>query len=242
MRGGDGEDGSGVVSREARGDDVISISHDLRNPMTMIALDLDLLEEHLPHHPELRRALSRLESNVAFVQRLIDDLLDLSQFDAERVSLDLEPTDLTLLADGVLERAVAPSERPRVTLVASPSVVVMADAARIERVLANLLVNALKYTAAHSAIHIVVEAHPSYARVSVSDEGPGISPEHATMVFQKFKRAPTSHGRDGYGLGLYVSRKIIEAHGGRIGLDSRPGDGSQFFFELPRMLPSMTAW
>ncbi|MDX2088391.1 MAG: HAMP domain-containing sensor histidine kinase [Kofleriaceae bacterium] len=172
----------------------------------------------------------------------MDDPLDLSQFDAERVALDLEPIDLMLLADGVVERAIASSQRPRVTLIASPSVVVMADAARIERVLANLLVNALNYTMAHSSIYIVVEAYPDRARVSVSDEGPGISPEDASFVFQKFRRAPTSQGRDGYGLGLDVSRKIIEAHGGRIGLDSRPGDGSQFYFELPRIQPNMTAW
>jgi signal transduction histidine kinase len=116
----------------------------------------------------------------------------------------------------------------------SDSITVVVDDMRIQRVVANLVQNALKYSPASSGIVVRLERDEACARVSVIDAGPGISPAEATYVFDKYKRAKSARAQEGTGLGLYVSRKIVEAHGGRIGVDSVRGAGSRFYFELPR--------
>jgi CheY-like chemotaxis protein len=107
------------------------------------------------------------------------------------------------------------------------------DPNRIERVLVNLVQNALKYSPHDSPIVVRVGARGRTAVVSVVDRGPGLTAEEVSYVFDKYRRTPTAEQRDGLGLGLYISRKIVEAHRGRIGVDPGPGPGSTFHFDLP---------
>ncbi len=231
------------MGSELDDDDVATISHDLKNPLSIITLDVGVLQERLAGSAsgELRRALARIEQNVAFINRLIHDLLDLSALGAAHFSMTMEPTDLGRLVASVVGRATTPAERERIYLDVPGPIIVMADAARVERVIENLLLNALKYAPSPTPIGVRVDLGDDHACVSVIDEGPGIAPPDQRLVFEKFRRGRASRRREGTGLGLYVCRKIVEAHGGRIGVDSELGKGSRFFFELP-LLRGVPTW
>ena len=224
------------VTYRLRDDDVATLSHDLKSPLAMIALDLCMLQERLPVQAalELRRTLDRIGQNVAFIDRLVHDLLDLSLIDAARLTVITEPTELTALVAEVVDRATPERDRRRVSIEAAGPAVVMGDGPRLERVIANLLGNALKYAPTRSEIVVRIEVG-DVARVSVIDQGPGLAVGEASTVFQKYRRATTARGREGAGLGLFVSHQIVEAHGGRIGVASEVGKGSCFYFELPLM-------
>jgi signal transduction histidine kinase len=143
-----------------------------------------------------------------------------------------EPTDLQRLLAAVVDRVVPSRDRARVCIEAHASALVLVDVPRIERVVANLLQNALKY-AAGTPVVVRLETRESRARVSIIDSGPGLHDDDIASLFAKHRRGRQAGKRDGSGLGLYVSRKIVEAHGGRIAADSPEGRGAHFFFELP---------
>lgn len=229
------------VSREAAraiertrppADDLATIAHDLRSPLSIIALETRMLAHRFAIEASAadRRGFDRIEQNVAYMARLVDDLLDLSSSDAGRLQLSLARVELGGLLHDVITRAVPSRERPRITLEAPVPVPAIADAARIERVVSNLLSNALAHTPEGSPITVLLETRGTRALVSVVDSGPGLTAEDARTVFQRFRRGP----RGGHGLGLYICRRIVEAHGGRIGVASAPARGARFFFDLPR--------
>jgi signal transduction histidine kinase len=212
--------------------EVVQLVHDLKNPLATIALEMCILEGKLDR-TDLKGAVTRVTQNVAYLDRMVQDLLDADAMDVDRFALHRRPVDMQQLIERVIERATATRDRARVHLDARSSVVLMIDDLRIERVIANLLGNALKYSPSTTDVIVRLETHHDIARVSVIDAGPGIAPEEAAQLFGKYRRATTSHGHEGSGLGLYVSKRIVEAHGGRIGVDSLHGVGSCFFFELP---------
>lgn len=217
-----------------RGEDVVAISHDLRAPLSVIALEVSMLEETLPaERHDARCALARIARNLRYVDNLIHDLLDLSAIDASRFAIQTEPTELCGLVAEVVDRMVSTREHDRVKVEIHGTLVVDADARRIERVVTNLVQNALKYSPRTAPISVLVERDRDRACVSVVDAGPGMPPDEAARAFDKFRRCRTTSQHAGYGLGLYVSRKIIEAHGGTIGVDSVLGLGSRFHFRLP---------
>jgi signal transduction histidine kinase len=217
-------------------EDVVSISHDLRGPLSVIGLEVTLLEHALPAQwTEARHSLRRITRNLAYLDHLLRDLLDLAAIDAARFTIELEPTELAGLVSQVVDRTVATRDRDRVTVQARSPIFVLADDRRIERVVANLVLNALKYAPRSSPIVVAVERADDSARVTVIDEGPGIAAEDVPQLFERFRRAPATRRTDGMGLGLYVSRKIVHAHGGCIGVNSVLGSGSQFYFVLPLM-------
>jgi signal transduction histidine kinase len=123
-------------------------------------------------------------------------------------------------------------ERVEVSIPAVGPVTVRADPRRLERVLVNLLSNALKY-AAGSRVRIEVVAEGEWVDVCVADDGPGIHPDDLPRLFRRFERGRGTEGKDGLGLGLYGARRIVEAHGGRIEVESAPGAGSRFRVRLP---------
>ena len=210
------------------------IAHDLKTPLSIILLESQLLGERLPldQMPAIAHGLERIAQNAAYIDRLVADLLDLASVEAGQLQLQLriERVDLCVLLEEILERAVSSVDRGRVHLEILSRCVVRADRNRLERVVANFISNALKYSA--SPITITLESDGGRARVTVIDLGRGLTPEQAKTVFDRYRRAGNTRGRDGYGLGLYISRKIIDAHGGKIGVESSPGVGSQFYFEL----------
>jgi signal transduction histidine kinase/CheY-like chemotaxis protein len=211
-------------------DDVAEIVHDLKAPLSTIALEAHLLAERLGAVRVPASQLERIERNVTYMDHLVHDLLDLCSLDADQFVIERRPVELCSLIEAVLDRMVPSSERHRVTLEAN-RIVMACDDRRIERVVANLVDNALKYTPRHSGVVVRLSQTSTSVCIAVIDAGPGIPPGETAHVFEKYRRG--NSGRSGTGLGLYVSRKIIEAHGGRIGVESVRGVGSRFYIELP---------
>lgn len=216
-------------------EDVAQIVHDLKNPLQLIALESVLLDDKIARSDRLgsRRSLQRIQANVSYLDRLVLDLLDVCSLSAGHLALQRDVTDLRDLIERCVERMVPVQDRERVFIDAAHSIQLVIDATRIERVIANLLDNALKYTPISSGIVVRLAGFGGGACVSVIDAGPGIDSSELATVFDRYRRGTSSHGRAGTGLGLYVSKKIIEAHGGQIGVESIRGAGARFFFELP---------
>lgn len=215
-----------------RNSEVMQIVHDLRGPLATIALEMCLLEDKLAQR-DLKSTVARVTQNIAFLDRMVQDLLDAGAVDVESFVMHRRPAELRSLVMRVIDRATATCNRGRVFLEAPTEIELNIDEVRIERVIANLLHNALKYAPITSEVLIRVELHHAFARVSVIDAGPGIRPQDTSIIFDKYRRGENGYRHDGNGLGLYVSKRIVEAHGGRIGVTSVYGVGACFFFELP---------
>ncbi|HEY5928206.1 MAG TPA: ATP-binding protein [Kofleriaceae bacterium] len=215
-----------------RNSEVVQIVHDLKNPLATIALEMCLLEDKLMQS-ELRNVVNRVSQNVAFLDRMVHDLLDASSMEADCFHVHRSRTSLRELIEEVIERSIATRDRARVSFQSAAELTLPLDALRIERVVANLLHNALKYSPATTQVVLRLEKRQMAARVSVTDAGPGISDYEATQIFDKYTRASSAKSLEGNGLGLYVSKRIVEAHGGTIGVHSVKGVGSVFYFDLP---------
>jgi two-component system, NtrC family, sensor histidine kinase KinB len=211
------------------------ISHDLKNPLSVISLQARLLARKLAERKlsDERRAVEVIAQSAAFIDRMVRELLEMSYLESERLELHPVATELAGFLKEVLERTVSTSDRRRVRLEIRAAATAWIDVTRIERVVVNFVQNAFKYTAPDSPILVRLEARGDMAVVSVIDEGAGLTAEESSFVFDKYRRAHNAGTRDGLGLGLYISRKLVEAHGGRIGVDSNPGKGSTFFFQVP---------
>jgi signal transduction histidine kinase len=210
------------------------VVHDLKNPLHTIALETTLLDDKLATgDAEVRAALARISRNVFYVDRMVQDLLDCCSIACRPLELGRTPTELRGLLAQVVDRVVSTRDSGRVWIEASLPLTVSVDALRIERVVANLLQNALKYAPRPSLIGIRLEVRNGCARVSVIDDGPGLTLAETQCIFERYRRTPSSAAHEGSGLGLFISKRIVEAHGGRIGVDSVEGAGSCFYFELP---------
>jgi PAS domain S-box-containing protein len=217
-----------------RDEDVASIGHDLRSPLSVISLEVAMLDHKIiTPTSDTAAALRRIGRNIDHLDHLVSDLLDLSAIDTARFQIERSPVELGELVLGVVDRAVATPHRPRVSVLISHTATVIGDERRIERVLTNFIQNAIRYTPHDSPIIVELRIDDGYAHVGVEDHGPGLPPDEARCAFEKFRRGSNARGRTGFGLGLFVSRKIIDAHGGRIGVESTFGKGSCFYFELP---------
>lgn len=216
-------------------ENLTSIAHDLRNPLTIIELEAQQLRQMLSPLglSAAQRSLARISQNVTFMAGLVEDMLDLARAEAGRLRINVEPVDLAQLLTRVIERAVSTHERERVILELREPAIARIDAARVERVVENLVRNALSHAPPPSPIVVRLEARPNRAQVSVIDSGPGLSDEEVQSVFLRYWQGPVAGSHQGHGLGLHVSRKIVEAHGGRLDVETVLGTGSRFFFELP---------
>jgi signal transduction histidine kinase len=239
-------DSLAVEAREAQrraatveDEDVTSLAHDLKNPLTIIMLESTQIEQRLGLKitPAVQRGLERISQNAAYIDRLISDMLDMASADAGKLELRLERIDLSRLLRDAVGRAVPTQDRHRVRLEIRDVLFVKGDEMRLERVVTNLVHNALKYGGDFGTVTVRLDARGAYACVSVIDAGPGLSAEESRVVFERYRRGKRTTTQQGYGLGLYTSRRIIEAHKGRIGIASQPGRGSRFFFELPAVAP-----
>ena len=227
-------------------DDFLSIvSHELRTPLTSIQGYSQLLEGRLRSERDGESKemahLRVIRSQVGRMRRLVDDLLDVSRID-RRGGVSIETTDFDL-ADEVREAVarVQREHRDRTIEVRVPDALgVHADRDRLDQVLSNLLENAVKYSPDGGPITVVAERRGGEVEVRVADVGLGISAEHRENVFERFYQADGDAGRrrfGGLGLGLYISRAIIDAHGGRIwaAANEEAGRGSVFGFRIPRV-------
>jgi PAS domain S-box-containing protein len=223
-------------------DEFLSIaSHELRTPLTPLRLQIhDLLDrarsaQLLGQSPE--RVTARLESasrQVDRVARLVSNLLDVSRIAGGRVTLEREDTDLVAVVRDVLERAEPEVQRAHyhVRFNASGSIVGRWDRLRIDQIVTNLLSNALKYGGGEP-IEVAVWREGDKALMRVRDHGIGIAPAELDRIFGRFERAVSARAYGGLGLGLYIVRRFVEAHGGTVRVHSRESEGSSFIVELP---------
>jgi len=211
---------------------IAALAHDLRNPLANIRLDVALLAELLVDEaaPLVQRSMRRLARNAAFMDRMLNELLDLDKLEAGRLELRRMPVDLAHILANAVDRVAPTFDRDRLVLESTDGVVVLVDSVRIERVIENLIRNALRY-APSETVSVRLEIRGPRAWISVSDCGVGLTVEQARRVFDRHWRGDGAPS--GSGLGLHISRKIVEAHGGRMGVESVPGRGSSFFFDLP---------
>ena len=178
-----------------------------------------------------------MERSIGRMELLVNDLLDISRIEGGKLAMRVTESDLAALCRAVAEEQMAASERHiEVDLPAEPLLVPM-DAERIAQVVANLVSNALKYSIHGCPVTLRARREGDFALVAVRDEGAGIPPEAQELLFERFYRVPgvqvqTGSGV-GMGLGLYISREIVERHGGRIWVESAVGEGTTFFFTLP---------
>lgn len=220
---------------------VADAGHELRTPLTSIRGYAELFRRGAAERPEdLALAMRRIEQESTRMKGLVEDLLLLAKLD-ERKSLTLRPIDLALIAaDAVSDAHAVDPDRP-VALHCPPRLEVLADEARIRQVLANLISNAIAHTPPSSPITVAVRRVEGRdgglpgAVIEVADQGPGLTPEHAARVFERFYRADPSRSRSmgGSGLGLSIVAAIAEAHGGRAEVTSTPGKGAIFSVTIP---------
>jgi signal transduction histidine kinase len=217
-------------------DELAQIVHDLKNPLASIAIEAELLDSRIARgdRRETAKSIDRITQNVMFLDRMIYDLMDACTLANGEFNLRRTRFDLRQLVGAVVDRSVPWIDRHRVFVDANEPIMVIGDQLRIERVIGNLLDNALKYSPSSSAIVVsLLHDLQRMARVTVTDGGAGMSPAEIAFIFEPYRRASTSAGRPGNGLGLFVSTRIVEAHGGRIEVESTQGSGSSFSFLLP---------
>jgi len=222
-------------------DEFVSIaSHELYTPMTSLGLMLQVLARRVAQpgsseHAELRGTVQRILRQEERLVRLVHDLLDVSRIEAGRLVLEPSSMDLLELVNEVVARFEADIARSGSTAsVRSDGPVVGCwDRSRLDQVVTNLLSNAIKFGDG-KPIDLAVERLGETARLRVRDHGIGIAPERQAHLFERFERAVSAQHYGGLGLGLYVSRRIVEAHGGTIRVESRAGEGATFVVDLPR--------
>jgi two-component system sensor histidine kinase KdpD len=217
-----------------------SVTHELRTPLTSIKASITALlsQPSLDEHSR-KELLTVIDEESDQLNHLIEQAVEMAQLDANKVQLELKPLSVaSLVEDAVAQtRAVNPSREIRVSLSQSlPRVI--ADAAWIEKVLLNLLANAIKYSPPNQPIFVSADPQGEMLAISVADRGAGIDPLEQGMIFDKFYRGQGQRQRvSGTGMGLAIARAIVTAHGGSIGVTSQLGHGSVFTFTLPIARP-----
>lgn len=222
---------------------VSGVSHELKTPVALIkGYAGTLLREDASWDPvEIREGLEVIEDEADRLTGLIENLLEASRLQAQKMQLDLGGVDLAALATRVVKRFQMQGTVHDFRLAfPEPFPVIEADEARLRRVMDNLLGNAVKYAPQGGLIEVGGQASERQVTVFVRDEGAGISPDEQEQIFERFYRVNDALGQrtQGAGLGLFLARAIVEAHGGTIGVESRPGKGATFHFTLPRNAPS----
>jgi len=220
----------------ARDEILAVVAHDLRNPLNTVMMAAGLmLESSSPDRPQERRQVEIVRRAADRMNRMIQDLLDVRRMESGQLWLDPKPESVSAIVCDTIEmlRPLAAGSSIRIESHVTPDLpAVMADASRISQVLSNLVGNALKFTPRDGLISITGERVEGEVRFAVIDTGPGIPAEQVPHIFGRFWQAKASDRR-GIGLGLAIAKGIVEAHGGRIWVESSVGLGSTFYFTLP---------
>lgn len=213
------------------------VAHDLRNPLSAMSLSIAAMPEGrpLPPEPRIRRAFEMLGRQLTRIERMLGDFMDMAKIEAGELRLDIQASDARTLVEATVRmfESTAPKHRIETELPEGP-LPLRCDALRIEQVLSNLVSNAIKYSPSGGAVVVAVHAQGDQLVFEVRDNGLGIPEEALPTLFEPFRRG--DHGGDGIpgaGLGLFVVRRIVDAHGGSIEVSSVPRGGSTFRVTLP---------
>ena len=224
---------------QSRRDLVAAVSHDLRTPLTSIRAMIEALADGLVTDPTtVQRYYQTVRVQIENLSSLINDLFELSQLDTEQLQLRLEPVNINDLVSDIIETMQVEARAKELTLqgiFCEDLPIIRAEMAKVQRVLYNLIQNAIRHTPAAGFISLETKTVPEGIQVEVSDTGEGISPEDLPHIFDQFFRGDKSRSREtgGSGLGLAIAKRIVEAHQGRIWVESQVGQGTRFSFVLP---------
>jgi len=221
-----------------RRDFVSNLSHELRTPLASLkALAETLQEGALEDPPAARHFIDQIQVEVDALTQMVNELLELSKIESGRFTLDLAPVAACDLLDSASRRMQLQAERAGLNLRVEcmddlPNVRI--DSQRLEQVLVNLIHNAVKFTRAGGEVTLIADAVDGSVRFAVRDSGVGIAEEEVPRIFERFYRVDKSRTGSGTGLGLSIAKHIVEAHGGKIWVESMSGHGSTFYFTIPQ--------
>jgi signal transduction histidine kinase len=223
-----------------RGEWTAVVAHDLRQPLSTISMAAALLAQKplVTADPRAAKSIERIRCATAQLVAMIGDLLDTSRLEAQQLTLRRELRDVPCLVRDIVDAMAEGLEGHRVVVNVHgepPSASV--DPARIEQVLANLLSNAAKYGEPGSDIAVDIAERVDAVEIAVTNRGAGLGPEEQARLFTRFYRARPEGAERGLGLGLYITKGLVEAHGGRIWVESVPGATTSFHFTLPTSEP-----
>lgn len=223
-----------------KGDFINAASHELRTPLTSIMGYAEFLEDEIagPLNPAQHDFTHQIQESCRRLQRIVDDMLDFARMEAGTFHLLFQDTSLGGLVHAELASLRPQAQEAQLELaidLPDEPLAVRADPKRLGQVLLNLVSNAIKFSPPGGRVRVSALREEDMARISVSDTGIGIAPEHLPRLFDKFFQVDPSLTRErgGAGLGLSISKVLVEAHGGRIGVTSEPAKGSTFWFSLP---------
>lgn len=213
------------------------VSHELKTPLTSMRMAIHMLSDERigPLNPKQAELLDAARQDSEQLSRIIESLLDISKMEAGKSQPEISACSPEQLITQALDAFVTPFRNAGVELVTHigdevPNV--FADPVRVSHVFSNLLSNALRHSASGNTVTLSAELDGDWVSFSVQDQGPGISPEHLPHIFERFFRGAGVERGEGAGLGLAIAKEIVEGHGGRIWVESTPGEGSTFYFTL----------
>jgi signal transduction histidine kinase len=217
---------------DARRELVAWASHDLRTPLASIQAMIEALEDGLADPADY---LPTLRDQVRTLSRLVDDLFELARIDSGALSFELEETRVAAVVESALRLARPEASNRNVELLAylDPEATARVEPDKIQRVLSNLLTNALRHTPSDGSVAVHLEQRPDDILIRVEDTGSGLPGEALGRMFERFWRADRARPADGAGLGLAIARGLVEAHGGQIWAENRAQGGARISFTLP---------
>jgi len=217
------------------------VAHDLRNPLGAIEVAASLLASNPQlQDPRARKQLETIQRSVRRMEHLIDDLLDMASIQAGRLAIAPRPVEAHRLVTEALETIEMAARDKGITLkneTALEGISIACDRDRMLQVLGNLLSNAVKFCGPGDRITVRAQPRDDRVVIEVTDTGPGISPADLPHIFEPYWSAQ-HHARKGTGLGLYITKGLVDAHGGQITVESRPGAGATFRLTVPRAKPA----
>lgn len=223
---------------QLRRDFYAMVSHDIRTPLSSINGILQLVQRgrYGEISDEVDSKLNTAEKNVDKILELVSKLLEIEKLESDNIEFSINEVKVSDLMKQSIESAGQFAEAHKVTLESKPSdLQINADSLYIGNVLTNLVSNAIKFSPENSKVMITAEETDGFVEISVTDEGPGVPTRMHSQIFEKYRQVKTSRDRaKGFGLGLAICKSIVELHGGTIGVDSREGSGSRFWFKLPK--------
>jgi two-component system, OmpR family, sensor kinase len=213
------------------------ISHEFRTPLTIMRGEMEVVLKKTRTPEEYITVLKSGIEEIVRLSNLVEQLLVLSRYDSHEVSMNIKPFSIMEMIKDIIYNLRIPVEKKHITISinGSEKLIVNGDESQIHRALLNIIENAVKYTDEGGRITIEADVKDDTTRITVIDNGIGISREHLEVIFNRFFRADKSRSGDGYGLGLSISKSIIDAHKGRISVESEQGQGTTVKIDLPTL-------